>query len=125
MKERIIICIVLLAMSYAVCGCKEKPESSNGLRETYLWCQPCQKTLGGTYIINEGYWFQCSTCQTIYTNAQWEKVGNQKYKEMFGVDLIAGQADELTLIKELAKIDEARKLVDLYDPNRPEARELE
>jgi hypothetical protein len=87
MRDRLIISLILVLMAYLVCGCEEEPEYGE-LGEMLLWCQSCQKTIGGTYFIDDGYCFECATCQTIYANAQWEKVGNQKYKEMFGVDLI-------------------------------------
>jgi len=99
MKEKIIIylcgfiaAILLIAVLWSFTGFEEFVVG-NGWGEMYLWCQPCQKELGGTYFIAEGYWFQCSTCGTIYANAQWAKVGNKKYKNMFGIDLIGGETD--------------------------------
>ena len=101
MKERAIISIILLLLAYTVCGCEEEQPVYQKLGTIHIWDDVCGKELVGTYGVEDGYWFKCSTCQTVYSNAQWARVGNKKYIEMFGIDLIGGEI-------ELSEPNEAR-----------------
>lgn len=74
MKERAIICIVLLVLTYAVCGCDEE----KGNLEYMEWDCVCGEHLSCTYI-KPYYWFECIKCGVIKTNTECDTV-NEFYE---------------------------------------------
>lgn len=77
MKERAIICILLLVIAYAVCGCEEKNDNWSYLE----WDCVCGEELSATYI-EPYYWFECYKCGAIKTNTECDTV--KQFYELVG-----------------------------------------
>ena len=71
--NRTIICIILLLMAYAVCGCDEEAIAWDSSKFSYIhiWCDGCESEIIGTYHTNEGFSFYCSGCFTNYRDRSW------------------------------------------------------